>query len=173
MQVRTIVATAAMAFLGVTATEAGPSPHMRSQFGMVGLASGQTARLSAVVVDNPNTVDDPNIRVELVFLDALGNAVVGRDGAPVRLTADVRRGRAVSLDLAFGDANPPEGDRVQIRAFLKATIADVNGGHHRDLEATPALATVEIFDSATGRTQAILEPGSTLYFKEVDPGPQN
>ncbi len=39
--------------------QAGPSPHMRANFGVISLAPGQSARLNVV-----NTIDDPNARPE-------------------------------------------------------------------------------------------------------------
>ena len=165
---RRIVALAVLTCLAAVAASAGPSPHMRIDFGMLGLARGQTARLNVVFV-NPSDGgrrvrdSDPEWLVDLSF--------VGPDGATL-VPAVQRRlvpGQSSFVDLNFTDIALPEGDRVQIRAVVRGHAVGRRVGGIDDPNIIPSL---ELVDTETGRTQLIQSPGSTQFIKEVDPLPQ-
>ena len=172
----TWLAVAGLAGLLAAPTQAGPSPHMRSDFGIVGLARGQTARLHVVVLpavlapapaapdrNGGEAASDPEWRVELSFVDGAGRPV-GR--VERRL---LRAGQSTYVDLGFGDVAPDSGDRVRFRAVVRAQAPD-GGDRTRGHDDPFFLPTLEIFDADTGRSQVVLSPGSTRYFKEVEPG---
>ena len=165
---RRIVALAVLTCLAAVAASAGPSPHMRIDFGMLGLARGQTARLNVVFINPPDTdrrvrASDPEWLVELSF--------VGPDGSTL-VPAVQRRlvpGQSFFVDLNFTDIALPEGDRVQIRAVVRGHALGRRNGGIDDPNIIPSL---ELVDTETGRTQLIQSPGSTQFIKEVDPAPQ-
>jgi hypothetical protein len=125
------------------------NPQPDPPFGMVGIAEGQTARLNLVNLGAPAAIPPP-CRARLRFLDADGNVVASR-------SVVVEAGQAAFLDFApsfapintVGDvALPP---RAEIRAVVNFGIDTVPPG--------PCRATVEIFDTATGRTSVFIPPG--------------
>jgi hypothetical protein len=177
-----------VALVGLPAAQALPEPHMRLNFAMIGLAEGQTARLNAVNVralappdgDTAPPDADRVCGVELAFLDADGSVLVGRDGSQFRVTVRLAAGHSAFLDLDAralldpGDQPAPgalvdPGDRparVPIRALVRTTRACLGSIDNPDI-----MPSLELFDTATGRTSSFVEPGSTRFIKEVDPGP--
>lgn len=137
-------------------------------FGMVGLAAGQTARLSVVRVDNPDAIDNEDIRpvtLKLTFLDRDGHVILTRDGVRVESTVVLRPGRSAFLDLD-SRGMVIEGGRASIRAFVQPARRPP-GPRDSDPEWLP---TLELYDNETGRASFVLQPGSDRYFKEVEPG---
>jgi len=119
---------------------------------MVGLASGQTARLNVVNVSAPSPSPLPCVLV-LAFLDSNGKIVK-------QMFVQVGVGKAAFVDLVSNDAG-----RVQIRGI----------GYNPLLSPEPAIPqplscsfvpTLELFDTETGRTSAIVTdfrtPGSSV-----------
>ena len=102
---------------------------------MVGLASGQTARLNVVNIGDPSI--EP-CEVQMVFYDSQGKA----------LARDVQKldpGVATFLDVGYSDIGDPNA-RVQIRAGVKVVIGD----------PTLCLSSLEVFDNETGRTTVFI-----------------
>lgn len=123
-------------------------------FGMIGIVRGQAARLN-VTIDNPNTIDNPDLLVGLQF--------VGMDGRVLKqMTARLAAGRSASFDFMFEEGPIDERGRVQIRAVVKAI-------DNPNIKKAPSnfLATVEVFDMVTGQTAFVL-PGTVRFIKEVD-----
>jgi hypothetical protein len=144
--------------------DAGPSPHMR--FGMVGVTRGQTARLSAVLIDDPNAVPpdggDRSCTVELGFVDGTGRSL-GR--ASARLVAG---GAPAVLDAAIDDPNIRPRARVQLRATIALT--NPPDGDRPGLPPGPCASvvpTLEIFNAQTGETTVVQNPVVT---DPPDPG---
>jgi hypothetical protein len=139
---------AAGAFAQATSTPAPSTVTTTSTTGMIGLAEGQTARLNVL---NPGILA-PAVgmicSVNLAFTDGTGKllkttnvSVAPGQSAPFDLISDT------DLYLAIGT-------RVEIRAvIIPPTAIPVTS-------ATPAscslIGTLEIFDSSTKRTQAVL-----------------
>jgi hypothetical protein len=99
-------------------------------FGMIGIASGETLRVSAVSV---NVAHD--VPVELLLVDSQGNIVAQ--------SADkLLPGHATSLDFHFPGA--PVGNRVHVRALVRWTTDLGTDGY--------VIPSVEMIDDATGRT---------------------
>jgi len=128
-------------------------------FGMIGIVRGQTARLN-VVIDNPNTIDNPNILVALSFVDDMGIVLVE---SRVHLTP----GRAQHLDYSSAIGTLL---RKQIRAIVRFIDSpDLRDNPNARKGGPHILGTVEVFDTESGRTAFIL-PGTETFFKEVEPG---
>jgi hypothetical protein len=122
-------------------------------FGMIGLARGQTARLNVVNLRSTPTVElTPDQVVTLVpcsirlrFVDQRGNTIA-------RSVENIVPGTGAFLDLPFAEATPRgfEGKRIEIRAIVRAL-----GRPEDERRRCATLATLEIFDSETGRTSVI------------------
>ena len=112
------------------------------RFGMVGLARGQTARLNVVnaqLVRPPDGRGDAGCPVELSFIDSVGRTVASGGGT-------LRAGEAILIDLPFAERGRGLETRLQIRGVVRSTL-----GPCADL-----IATVEIFDTPSGRTTIVL-----------------
>jgi hypothetical protein len=116
---------------------------------MFGLARGQTARINAANVFDPDT-----IYVEMMLLDSTGNIVARSE----RL--ELSPGRASFLDLPFEDLKPTESLRIELHAVVKAS-GDPN--IHK-----PAF-TAEVFDQDTLKSTLFLPSDS---FEECACGAQ-
>ena len=129
-------------------------------FGLIGVARGQTARLNVVNLRHRSApavepTDDQSVTpvevaapvpcsVRLRFLDQRGNTIA-------RSVESIMPGDGAFLDLPFHEAVPRgfNGNRVEIRAIVQVL--------RRPEETRPCatISTVEIFNSETGRTDAI------------------
>lgn len=119
-------------------------------FGMVGIVQGQTARLN-VVNSQPPPEGDRTCSVELSFVDGMGNVLAER-------AMIVDGGHAAFLDVMIDNPDIRPGQRLQIRAMV--SIDDPNIRNRRGMQAACSglLATVEVFNSETGRND-FYEPG--------------
>jgi len=135
-----------------------PQPEPPGRWGLFGIVADQTARVSVV-----NTSDDPGgyppgpCRVSLAFVDRAG--IVLKEA---RLT--LRPGQATSLD--YGFTPPPEPDsgdpagipadrigRQDLRARIEiADLVDPGDRQRRLYPPGPCVPSVEVFETATGRT---------------------
>ena len=134
--------------------------------------------------DGDQAPPDPDrvCSVELSFLGADGGVITRRDGRQARLAVQLAGGHSAFLDLdafdAIGPDNRPASEtsttpavtetaqRAQIRAQVRASRACAVA-----IDEPNILPSLEIFDNATGRTSAFVQPGSTRFLKEVDPAP--
>jgi len=145
-----------------------PAPVVNQQlstFGMVGLASGQTARLNAFVLPMGGTVMGTVIpagtcQVTLTFYDATG-ASLGSSGA-----VSVAPGSAVHFDwphpATTSTTTPPEP--LEIRGTVSTSFSTPT--------ATPTtvpiaafcsvVPTEEIYNSSSGQVTAVLELSHAL-----------
>ncbi len=146
---------------------AGPSPHMADAgFGMIGVAAGQTLRVSIVNIDDPNTCPESSMQVQFSFAHPDGTTVAGREGQPIAMKAVLMAGQAAFLDLAV----PTDSfrSRMQVRPVGRS-VDNPDYRPSRGCLDAPLVPTAEVFDTESGRTQ-FLYPGQAVYFKEVDPG---
>jgi hypothetical protein len=119
-------------------------------YGMVGIATGQTARLNIVNVGVPDPTTglppDP-CRARLQFVDADGNELASRGVAP-------EMGHAKFLDFTPNFVPVSTVDAVApLRAEIRAVVLTDNG-----LPPGPCRVTLEIFDNVTGRSEVIVPP---------------
>ena len=129
-------------------------------FGMVGLATGQTARLNAFAlpVGGP-IIAGGSCQVTFDFYDATGKSVKAG-------TATVAQGAAVSYDLQRAEvANTTATGRVEIRGTLRTAFV---GATTIGTPVIPVFGfcsivpTLEIFDSSTGQTTVVLQQTTAL-----------
>jgi hypothetical protein len=141
-------------------------------FGAVSITVDQVAQLNVTntYVSDLTLVDEPDLfpgyppgpsRVELLFLD-------GRGGIITRSLFTVAPGQTVSLPLA-GARLTSGKNRALIRAVvhvLDYAVVPQTGAVLPD----PFIATLEVYDSQTGKTQFIVNPG-TLHGFNPQPDP--
>ena len=110
-------------------------------FGLVGVDPFETARLNAVCADTPlpGGVAPGPCRVTLAFRDVSGRVLQ-------QMTQSLQPGEGTSLDLTVGGASARVGGRMEVQPF----ISPMGTGF--------VLASVDLFDSNTGRTAAIVNP---------------
>jgi len=121
----------------------GNSPTTLS-FGMIGLAGGQTVRLNAVNIARtppPIAIAQVPCKVELDLFDAQGNMIKQNviDNLGYGKSAFVEADRALITD---------SNNRVEVTGVVK-----IGSNQSFFCSVTP---TLEVYDAATGRTQAIL-----------------
>jgi hypothetical protein len=101
-------------------------------FGSIGVARGETARVIGLAVA------PCNIRVEFVFLDGNGGVIAAHD---ISVTPE----HFESFDLNF-DSLGRRDNRLQLRVLVKYSVH----AEHADIERL--IANVEIIDNKTGQT---------------------
>jgi hypothetical protein len=110
-------------------------------FGMVGIARGQDAVLSLVLVHPPDP-DHPGCRVTASFVDARGEVVHDARGNPVQQTFHLRDHVSAALTLRGADVLGTQL-RVPIRAELKAAPNDGTASDCKCLMATKELVGLD------------------------------
>jgi hypothetical protein len=155
---------AALAFPVLAAAQViAPTPPIQVQqiqtFGMVGLASGQIARLNVLNPGVPAPLATAALcPARLTFLDSAGNVLKTE-------SVSVLPGQSLSYDLNRDTDLTSTALRVQIRATIQMPPPAV---------ATPTVQvvlpslctlfpTLEVFDASTGKTQVILESTRTAF----------
>lgn len=126
-----------------------------SVFGAVGLAGGQTARLSVVQAplagivapDAPVQPPGPPEKIVLTFFDTQGNVLRSSQ-------TTITRGQIVTLDLVA--ANLPPGP-VRASFKLEGPAANIDPAA-APFPPDPCRGTLEIFDGATGKTSIVIVP---------------
>jgi hypothetical protein len=117
-------------------------------FGTLGITAQQTARFSVVNTRNCDQSHPcSSAQVELRFVNSSGAPVTNSDGYPLgSSTVSLASGQS-----AFVDFTPPSytAGRTQIRAEV-ASCVDCG-----DSKGT-VLATLEVFDTATGKTTLVM-----------------
>jgi hypothetical protein len=117
---------------------------------MVGIATGQTARLNLL---NPGILPPaPGVvcTAAVTYLDGAGNVRKS-------VTVTVDPGKSVPVDLhSDADLSLAPASRLEIRATIVTTSASTA------VPACKLIPTLEIFDSITGRTQAVVGKVETV-----------
>jgi hypothetical protein len=119
-------------------------------FGMVGIALGQSAQISALNLGSSKSTPDSGCTVALQFLDVKGNVLK-------QSTFTLGQGKAASLEIGR-DKVPGTDLRAEIRAVL---LFGYSGG------APPGptvlqqydcniLSSIQVFDNDTGKTNYIV-----------------
>jgi hypothetical protein len=131
--VLSVAAIGAVWFIHETKAQADERTKGFLAYGIVGITSGQTARLNAATVGVGHDVP-----VDLIFLDAQGKVVA-------RAAEKLQPGHAAWLDFHF--APSPAGNRFPIRAVVRWGSTPLGEGY--------VIPTLEIIDDITGRTLAL------------------
>lgn len=125
---------------------------------IVGLARGQTARISVTNSPNPRSSEPPMpILVEMMFHDSNDNIIVDRAGRPAQRTAVINPHRSESLELNGNNIAAP-GSRVGITPCFR--VLSIGGG-------SLAIPTFEMYNNLL-RTTTVLTAGTLRGF---DPQP--
>jgi len=117
---------------------------------MIGIATGQTARLNLL---NPGVLP-PALGVictaEVTYYDHAGNV---KKSAPVAVSP----GTSQSVDLRSDDLALAPASRTEIRATIAmpGILPPASSSSTANSGACKLIATLEVFDSITGRTQAL------------------
>ena len=148
-----------LACAAITAVRAGAQPAIMTvspqfvTFGMVGLNTGQTARLNAFALPlGGPLISGASCQVTFDFYDAAGKTI--KTG-----TATVAQGAAVHFDVLRTEVDSLAG-RSEIRGALRAAFVTPS--------ATPMpafcsiLPTLEIFDSLSGQTTVVLQQTTAM-----------
>jgi hypothetical protein len=145
---------------GAQSTVVVTSPQLASAqfltFGMVGLGTGQTARLNALALPTGGPIiAGGSCQVTFDFYDAAGKVL--KTG-----TLPVTQGAAVSFDLARTEIVNATTDRPEIRGALRAAFSSPSASPFAPVAAfCSILPTMEIFDS-NGQTTVALEQTRAL-----------
>ena len=158
-----LAALAAGLYCAVTPrTEAVEPPE--PDFGLVGIARGQTARLNVSLCDGSARLGDGSVRlcdgsvmpgeaatctVTLGFVDASGAPIQDRAGRTIAATRTVRTGESTSFDLHAAEALALGGLRRSFRAVVRTQEPPDPDSPH---PCHGLVRTLEVFDTATGRT---------------------
>jgi hypothetical protein len=137
-------------------TDIPPPTNDRISFGMVGITSGQTVRVSVANTIMPSDENWPPgpTRVVLTFRSLSGNLIRNRSGEIIRKAVDLERGDSTFLDADFGALPPPVNDRLQLRAVIVAIPPPVGDTNQTPPPINDRIAsTVEVINNANGRTQ--------------------
>ena len=133
-----------------TAPVAVGSPDFSS--GMVGIASGQTLRFNVVNVGAPNPSPLPCV-LALAFLDSDGKIVKQK-------FVSLASGKAAFLDLEMSGVPGP--DRVQVRGISYNPLLATPGSIPQPISCS-LVPTLELFDTGSGRTSAIVTDFVTFH----------
>lgn len=128
---------------------------------MVGLGTGQTARLNALALSTGGPIiAGASCQVTFDFYDATGKSLK-------TTTLPVAQGAAVSYDLQRTEITASAG-RVEIRGTVRAAFVSSSAVVTPGIPITPVsafcsiLPTLEIFDSSSGQTMVVLQQTSAL-----------
>jgi hypothetical protein len=123
-------------------------PDPNRVFGVTGIHVGQTARIN--VVNTSETPPDP-CRVTIAFVDVNGDVVS-------RFTAVLKPGEATFHDVSPQGGVDTTADVTPLTQVPLRGVVIVQSLGSRATPPDPCHATFEVFDSATGKTTAILSP---------------
>jgi hypothetical protein len=140
-----------------------PQPLPPHNFGILGIVSGQTARLHVVNTDSPCPAGQPcpSAQVELSFVsgDPDNPNVIGSV-----FNAQLAPGQSTHLDLnpdtvGIPPGPPNIGGRVEFRAVVKVSISP--GPQQSPAPCAPpdpTVSTLEMIDNSTGKAALVLYP---------------
>jgi hypothetical protein len=116
--------------------------------GMMGVARGQTARISVVPVTGRTWWPPNPCAATLGFVDAMGQVITDANGIPI---AAVFEGKTIEIDLRGADAF--RGSQAMRRGIRP--VVSIAGAVEPDLSCARPIVTIEVFDALTGRTQVL------------------
>ncbi|HEY0461437.1 MAG TPA: hypothetical protein VGC97_20040 [Pyrinomonadaceae bacterium] len=146
----------------------------RVSFGMVGIAAGQTLRVSVSNIIMPNDVGFPPgpTRAVITFRNANGNLIRNRSGEVIRRAVDLERGETTFLDLNY-DEFPPGPTRLQSRAVIVVTPPPIGDSTEQPPPVNDRIvSTVEVINNRDGRTQfAVFTNPAVIHGFNPQPDP--
>jgi hypothetical protein len=120
-------------------------------FAMVGVAEGQTVRLNVLNPGFAPPIGGLPCSARLTFLDGKGNAIKSE-------VVIVSPGQSVPYDLfSDRDLTLAVNERVEIRATVATPALLPPSPTPPTTGPCKLIGTLEVFDSLTGRTQAVIE----------------
>ena len=133
-----------------------PSSQPGVSFAMIGVATGQSARVNALNLGSRLSTQDSSCSVTLQFLDTKGQLLK-------QTVVTLQTGKATSLDLGRDQA-PGDALRAEIRGVV---LFGYSGGaspgpdvlQQFDCNIVPS---IEVYDNDTGRTNLILTDAKPL-----------
>jgi hypothetical protein len=120
------------------------------QFGMMGAARGEIARLS---VSNINTYPPDPCRATLAFVDGAGDFLRRPDGSLLRKDVMLAAGHSSSLQFHANALLSGDENRLSFRPILSVPAPEENS------PPDPCVPSLEIIDNASGQTRLVV-PGS-------------
>lgn len=149
-----------------------PARNQRMSFGMVGITSGQTLRVTVADTLTPYDSGWPPgpTRVVITFRGINGQLLRdARTGEVIRRQVDLERGKAAFLDLDY-DILPPGPSLAQVRAIIVCQMPEPEGGTQPP-DAYRMAATIEVINNANGRTQFVLTNPAVIRGFNPQPDP--
>ena len=124
-------------------------------FGMVGLGTGQTARLNALALPTGGRIiAGGSCQVTFDFYDAAGTSLKTE-------TLSVKQGAAVHSDLPWASV-VSSTDQLEIRGAVRASFVNPSASGAPIAAFCSILPTLEVFDPSSGKTTVALEQTRTL-----------
>jgi hypothetical protein len=131
----------------------------QTSFGTIGIALGQTMRVSVantLTPPDPNTPPDP-CHVLITFRDLGGELVHNRAGQIIFRKVQLDPGQAAFLDVGFFTIAPQPGTnigngRIQIRPVITTQFTSPSDSEF----PPPCIPDVEVFNDLTGRTAFVV-----------------
>jgi len=150
-----------------------PQPLPPSEFGIVSIVAGQTARLNVVnFPHNPDSPESSAVQVTLTFFDMSGHQITGSDGQPVQTTATLNPGQATFLDLNADMFGPPitskspqpdptgcAGGGCMIRPGVTGSRVSSSLSENEAGQSSSIIATLELVDNASRKTTVLYPSG--------------
>jgi len=175
------VAALVVALVGSGAARLHAIEPPEPEFGLVGIARGETARLSLVLCDGSVRPGDGSVRrcdgsvvpgvaaactVSLGFVDASGDSLRDRSGRALAVTRRLRPGVATSLDLSSSEVLAGGRLRRSFRPVVRVLAEPPEPIEPPEPDAEPPdpdapnpcaglVRTLEVFDTSTGRTSFV------------------
>ncbi len=154
--VKTACGQAGLVLAATLAADAGAADRQLN-FAPLSIARGETARFNMggpPEPERPERIDPVACKGTLALRDANGAPLLGRDGRPLTRELSVLPGQTASVVLP---AAVVFGDGSGLRALLSASFR-MGGPPAPEMPdpCTNLSTTLEIYDSVTGRTNAVL-----------------
>ena len=133
-----------------------PEPEHIS-FGLVGITSGQTIRVSVANTLMPNDVGLPPgpSRVVITFRGMNGQLIRNRNGDVIRRNVDVDRGDTTFIDIDY-DQLPPGPTRAQMRPVIVVFPPGPTDEEQPPPIGERIAATVDVINNANGRSAFVM-----------------
>jgi hypothetical protein len=174
-----VIALLAIASMRFTHTVRALDPQQlpASEFGIVSIVAGQTARLNVVNFPHnpgrPASVENSAaVQVTLTFFDASGHQITGADGQAVQTTATLNPGQATFLDLNADSFGPPITTKspqpdptgcgaggCMIRPGVTGSRVNSSLSGNEAGQSSSIISTLELVDNSTRRTTVLYSVG--------------
>ena len=141
-------------------------------FGMMGIARGQTARITVANL-HPTSTEPPDpesppttFNVVAYFLDSDGNPLLNGDGRPIRRTGMLQAGHSAFLQINADTLLGRDQTRLNFRPVV---IVQLTRNADGQSPPDPCVPVVEVIENTSGKT-SLLNPGVIRGFNpQPDP----